>query len=88
MEMIEISIEPSVRGQYALIHLKKGSMKLWSINFVSSHSFGTLTLEAGNPIESFAKMMEHASISSTQIYAQITDQKIARDMERLVQQGG
>lgn len=46
------------------------------------HSFGTLTLEAGIPIESIAKMMGHSSIASTQIYAQITDQKIARDMER------
>lgn len=49
---------------------------------VGRHSFGTLTLEAGIPIESIAKMMGHSSIASTQIYAQITDQKIARDMER------
>lgn len=48
------------------------------------HSFGTLTLEAGIPIESIAKMMGHSSIASTQIYAQITDQKIARDMERVM----
>lgn len=50
------------------------------------HTFGTLTLEAGVPIESIAKMMGHSSIASTQIYAQVTDQKIARDMERLMQQ--
>ena len=41
-------------------------------------------LEAGVPIESIAKMMGHSSIASTQIYAQVTDQKIARDMERLI----
>ena len=52
---------------------------------VGRHSFGTLTLEAGIPIESIAKMMGHASIASTQIYAQITDKKIARDMEKLMQ---
>ena len=51
---------------------------------MARHSFGTLTLEAGIPMESIAKMMGHASISSTQIYAQITDQKIAKDMERLM----
>ncbi len=50
---------------------------------VGCHSFGTLTLEAGISIESIAKMMGHSSIASTQIYAQITDQKIARDMDRL-----
>ena len=47
---------------------------------MARHSFGTLTLEAGIPIESIAKMMGHSSIASTQIYAQIyaqiTDQKI------------
>lgn len=53
---------------------------------VGRHSFGTLTLEAGIPMESIAKMMGHSSIASTQIYAQITDQKIAKDMERLMQQ--
>lgn len=53
---------------------------------VGRHSFGTLTLEAGIPMESIAKMMGHSSIASTQIYAQITDQKIARDMDRLLQQ--
>ncbi|MBB6275628.1 site-specific recombinase XerD [Porphyromonas circumdentaria] len=37
-------------------------------------------------MESIAKMMGHASISSTPIYAQITDQKIAKDMDRLIQQ--
>ena len=52
---------------------------------VGRHSFGTLTLEAGIPIESIAKMMGHSSIASTQIYAQITDQKIAMDMDRLME---
>lgn len=49
------------------------------------HSFGTLTLEAGISIESIAKMMGHASITSTQIYTQITDSKIAKDMDRLTE---
>ena len=36
-------------------------------------------------IESIAKMMGHASIKSTQIYAQITDSKIGKDMNRLIE---
>jgi len=52
------------------------------------HTFGTLTLEAGVPIESIAKMMGHSSIASTQIYAQVTDKKISKDMDRVIQQRG
>ena len=48
------------------------------------HTFGTMCLSAGIPIESIAKMMGHASIASTQIYAQVTDCKISEDMDRLI----
>ena len=51
---------------------------------MARHTFGTLSLSAGIPIESIAKMMGHASISSTQIYAQVTDKKISEDMDRLI----
>ena len=51
---------------------------------MARHTFGTMTLNAGIPIESIAKMMGHASISSTQIYAQVTDNKISKDMDRLI----
>lgn len=51
---------------------------------VARHTFGTMSLSAGIPVESIAKMMGHASISSTQIYAQVTDNKISEDMDRLI----
>jgi len=51
----------------------------------SRHSFGTLALSAGLSIESIAKMMGHANISTTQGYAQITDQKISEDMNKLME---
>ena len=51
---------------------------------VARHTFGTMSLSTGIPIESIAKMMGHASISSTQIHAQITDNKISEDMDRLI----
>ena len=50
----------------------------------SRHSFGTLLLSAGICIESVAKMMGHANISTTQGYAQVTDMKISEDMDRLM----
>ena len=51
---------------------------------VARHTCGTVSLSAGIPIESIAKMMGHASISSTQVYAQVTDRKISEDMDRLI----
>lgn len=51
---------------------------------MARHTFGTMCLSAGIPIESIAKMMGHASISSTQIYAQVTDNKNSEDMDRLI----
>ena len=51
---------------------------------MARYTFGTMSLSAGIPIESIAKMMGHASISSTQVYAQVTDRKISEDMDRLI----
>ncbi|WP_329903096.1 site-specific integrase [Porphyromonas pogonae] len=51
---------------------------------MSRHSFGTLLLSAGISIESIAKMMGHANISTTQGYAKVTDDKISEDMDRLM----
>ena len=51
---------------------------------VSRHTFATtVTLENGVPIESVSKMLGHTNIKTTQIYARITDQKIAGDMDDL-----
>ena len=52
----------------------------------SRHSFGTLTLSAGVPIESISKMMGHTNIRTTQGYAKVTDDKISEDMDKLMEQ--
>lgn len=51
---------------------------------MARHSCGTLMLSAGLSIESISKMMGHTNISSTQIYAQVTDTKISNDMDKLM----
>ena len=51
----------------------------------SRHTFGTLMLSAGIPIESISKMMGHTSIRTTHIYARVTDDKISEDMDRLME---
>lgn len=50
----------------------------------SRHTFGTLLLSAGIPIESISKMMGHTNISTTQTYAKVTDDKISEDMDKLM----
>ena len=51
----------------------------------SRHTFGTLLISAGISIESVAKMMGHTNIISSQIYAKITDDKISKDMDKLME---
>ncbi|WP_042371894.1 site-specific integrase [Bacteroides neonati] len=51
---------------------------------MSRHSFGTLLISSGISIESISKMMGHTNITTTQVYAKITDQKISNDMDKLM----
>ena len=54
------------------------------ISHKARHNFGThITLALGVPIETVSRMMGHTSISTTQIYAQVTDTKVDEDMKRL-----
>jgi site-specific recombinase XerD len=48
------------------------------------HNFGThITLSMGVPIETVSRMMGHKRISTTQIYAKVTDTKVDDDMKKL-----
>ena len=50
----------------------------------SRHTFGVLMLNQDIPIGSTAQMMGPADITSTQVYAQVTEQKISNDMNKLI----
>ena len=50
----------------------------------SRHTFGTLMVSAGVPMESISKMMGHTNIRTTQGYAKVTDDKISEDMDKLM----
>ena len=53
---------------------------------VARHTFSTtVTLSQGVPLETVSKMLGHKHITTTQIYAKITNDKIGRDMDALSQ---
>ena len=51
---------------------------------LARHTFATtVTLTNGVPIETVSKLLGHRSISTTQIYAKVIENKISKDMNRL-----
>ena len=49
------------------------------------HSFAILALNKGMPIESVSRILGHTNITTTQIYAKITLQKLDDDMTRMAE---
>lgn len=52
---------------------------------MARHSYATLCLSMGVPIETISQTLGHKSISTTQIYAEITRTKINEDMTNLAE---
>ena len=52
---------------------------------IARHTFATLSLSKGVPIETLSSILGHTSIRTTQIYAKITNQKISEDMTALAE---
>ena len=53
---------------------------LWVLFHCARHTFGTLALSKGMPIESVSRVLGHTNIVTTQIYAKITTQKLDNDL--------
>ena len=53
---------------------------LWVLFHLSRHSFAVLALNYGMPIESVSKILGHTNITTTQIYAKVTNKKLENDI--------
>ena len=55
-----------------------------NFTYMARHTFATtVTLTQGVPLETVSKMLGHKHITTTQIYAKITNDKIGQDMAAL-----
>lgn len=76
----EISLIPN---GLRLIYTCSLLLALPCIFHLARHTYATeICLSQGVPIESVSRMLGHRDLRSTQIYAKITEHKIAEDMQR------
>ena len=50
---------------------------------VGRHTFATLALSKGMPLETLQKVLGHKTIISTQVYAELINPKIGEDTDRM-----
>ena len=54
-----------------------------NITYAARHTFATLALSKGMPLETLQKVLGHKTIISTQVYAELINPKIGEDTDRM-----
>ncbi len=76
---------PTITKYLRILNKKSGINKHITFH-IARHTFATLFLNENVPLESVSKMMGHKNLTTTLIYAKITNKKISQDLDRLEQQ--
>lgn len=83
-KVFPVPSDTSCNNQLRKIAIRCGIQKDFTFHS-SRHTFATtVILSNGGSIESLAKMMGHKNITTTQIYAKITNEKISRDVQQII----
>lgn len=56
---------------------------LWVLFHLARHTFATLAIEYGMPIDIIAKILGHTNTNMTRRYAKISEANISREMRRI-----
>lgn len=74
---------PLISNGLRLIFTCSLSLALPCIFHVARHTFATLALAKGMPLETLQKVLGHKTIISTQVYAELVNPKIGEDTDRM-----
>ena len=59
-----------------------------NITYTARHTFATLALTLGMPLETLQKVLGHKTIISTQVYAELVNPKIKEDTDKISEKIG
>jgi len=82
---------PAISNQKMNVYLKELADVCGIVKEITSHTsrhtFATLLLTAGMPLESVSRMLGHSALKTTQLYAELLSRKLANDFDRLKIEG-
>lgn len=75
--------EPLISNGLRFIVTNLPTAALWVLFHCSRHTFATLAIEYGMPIDIIAKILGHTNTNMTRRYAKISEANISREMRRI-----